>query len=401
MRFNRELLLIGMSKISVGIDVGTSYIKIVVSENIKTENGFTPTVIGTGISESRGLRYGYVVNKEDAIESIRNAVSIAEKNSKARIKHVRLAVGGVGLSSIVSKASVMISKADNEITDLDLKKLEDTAISEISLEELSNKKTLHVIPVAYKIDDKPIFGRPLGMHGTKLDGKFLIVSCIEQHLEDIYEVLDTAGLDVIDDPIASPFAATMTNLSSAQKIPGCALLNIGAETTTLVVYENNIPIALEVFQIGSNEITNDLALSFRIPISEAEKIKITGNAENNYSKKKFYEIVFNRLGEIFENVEYSLKKIGRNGLLPAGIILTGGGSQFEITEEVAKESLHLPAKFAKVNVLKNSDEKNQSLSVAYGLSIWGLSGKAAPAPTSMRTESIIDWTKKILKKITP
>ncbi len=390
-----------MSKISVGIDVGTSYIKIVVTENKKSESGIIPTVIGTAIAESKGLRYGYIVNKDDAVESIKKAVSIAEKNAGIRIRSVRLAVGGVGLGSIISKASVIISKADNEITDLDLKKLEDAAGSEVPLEELANKKILHTIPIAYKIDDKAIHGRPLGMHGSKIDGKFLVVTCLEQHLEDLYEALDEAGLDVLDDPIASPFAGTVANLTSMQKIPGCALVNIGAETTTLVIYENNIPVHLEVFQIGSNEITNDLALSFKIPIDEAEKIKMNGNTENNYSKKKFYEIVFNRLGEILENIEYSLKKIGRNGLLPAGIILTGGGSQFDITEEAVRETLHLPAKFASMNVLKNTDPKNQSLSIAYGLSILGLSRKESSIPMSINKQSVFDWIGKKMKRIMP
>ncbi len=154
-------------------------------------------------------------------------------------------------------------------------------------------------------------------------------------------------------------------------------MNIGAETTSIIVYENNLPISLEVFPLGSAHITNDIALGLRIPIDEAEKIKIWNQSSMPYSKKKLEEIVTSGLSKIFEKVESHLKKIGRNGLLPAGIILTGNGSLLSISEDIARDSLKLSSKVASIyffNIPKNNQKKELAYSVAFGLALWGLNG---------------------------
>jgi cell division protein FtsA len=122
----------------------------------------------------------------------------------------------------------------------------------------------------------------------------------------------------------------------------CILANIGAETVSIVVFENNIPISLEVFPIGSVDITHDIALGLKIPLDDAERIKLGSDTGVSVSRKKLEEIIDARLSDIFELIENHLKKIGRNGLLPAGIIMIGGGSGTPNIEEVAKATLKLP-----------------------------------------------------------
>ncbi len=368
-------------KISVGIGIGTYHIKVVVTEDIKSENGeHYPQIIGTGFSESRGLRHGYIINKGDVTRCVREAVMQAEKTAKIKIKKGYISIGGVGLSSIVGKGSVMTSKADSEITDFDVKNVMNVAESDLPKRELNNKRIIHSIPVGYKIDNELIIGKPVGMHGSKLEAKVLFLVCIEQHLNDLIESIEEAGIDVID-VMASPLAACMVNLTKTQKVAGCVLVNIGAETVSLVVYENNVPISLEVFPMGSSDITNDIALGLRIPIDEAENIKLGSKntkTENPYPKKKLDEIITNRLNDIFALVEAHLKRIGRSNLLPAGIILTGGGSGIDTIEDIARTSLKLPAKNALVNFISNiksNQLKDSSWSVAYGLSIWGLTNE--------------------------
>jgi cell division protein FtsA len=201
----------------------------------------------------------------------------------------------------------------------------------------------------------------------------------------------------------------MVNLTKMQKIAGCILVNIGSETVSLAVFENNIPISLEVFPIGSTDITNDIALGFRIPIYEAESIKLGVAGEMQYPKKKLDEIIMARLSDIFELIEAHLKKIGRSGLLPAGIILTGGGSGIDTIEDIARVSLKLPSKVASINFIsniKNSELQDSYWSVAYGLSVWGLNIvgvddfvtviNTAKVSTRKAFNGIGDWLKQFL-----
>ncbi len=391
-------------KISVGIGIGTYHIKVVVTEDLKNESGeHYPHIIGTGYAESKGLRHGYIININDVTRCVKSAVAQAEKSAKVKIKEAYIAVGGIGLSSAVTKGSVMTSRADSEITDLDVRNVLNAAENELPKNMLANKEIIHSIPVGYKIDNEIVIGRPVGMHGTKLEARVLFIVCIKQHLDDLVKAVLEAGIDIAE-VIASPIASSIVNLTKSQKIAGCILVNIGAETVSVLVYENNIPISLEVFPIGSADITNDIALGFKVPIDEAEVLKL-GSGDKQYPKKKLDEIITNRLSDIFNLVEAHLKKIGRSNLLPAGIILTGGGSGIDTIEEIAKASLKLPSKLASINFIssiKNSQLKDSSWSVAYGLSLCGLDNEDASLTTASHGKHkaiksfFSNWVKKIL-----
>jgi cell division protein FtsA len=162
-------------------------------------------------------------------------------------------------------------------------------------------------------------------------------------------------------------------LSKAQKRAGCVLTNIGAETTSIVVFEDSTPISLKIFPIGSNDITNDIALGLRIPLEDAEKIKRGAMNSVTFSKKKLDEIINGRLQTIFTLIDNHLKKIKRDGLLPAGVILTGGGANLTNTVEVAKSTLELPARTATLDIGKSVKVRDASWAVAYGLCMWGAS----------------------------
>lgn len=396
-------------KISVGIDIGTYQIKVVVSESVLSEDGsYVPKIIATGEAESKGLRHGYIINIADVTRCIRLAVNQAEKASKIKIKRGYISIGGIGLSSLVGKGSVMITKADLEITDLDVKNVLAEAEASLPGSGLMNKQIIQTIPQAFKIDGQMLIGRPGGMHGSKLEAKVLFVVCLKQHLNDIIKAVEDANIEVLD-VIASPIAASMVSLTKSQKIAGCILVNIGSETVSLAVFENNIPMSLEVFPIGSTDITNDIALGFRIPIHEAENVKLGITGEMQYPKKKLDEIIMARLSDIFDLIEAHLKKIGRSGLLPAGIILTGGGSGIDTIEDIARVSLKLPSKVSSINFLsniKNSQLQDSYWSVAYGLSVWGLNlggtedlstgFESAKASTKKVCGEIGEWFKQFL-----
>jgi cell division protein FtsA len=383
----------------VGIDIGTYQIKVVVAQ--RSDNGAPPKILGTGLAESKGLRNGYIINTKDVSESIARALTQAEKTSGIKIKHAYLSVGGIGLSGIIGHGQTIISRADLEITKLDIDKAHQYAEEELAPALIQNRRILHSIPVGYRIDGKVVLGnRPLGMKGGKLEVKMLFITCLEPHLADLVDAVENLGIKVVD-TLASPIAGSVAMLTKAQKIAGCVLANIGAETISIVVYENNLPISLEVFPIGSTDITHDIALGLKVPLEEAESIKKGAVTQTNVSKKKLDDIINARLSDMFELIEAHLKKIGRNGMLPAGIFITGGGSGVGTIEDFARASLRLPSKVAHLIVGEKGKVTDSTWAVAYGLCIIGLSSEeqeniGTRNPITEKGLKVLEWFKQFL-----
>lgn len=359
-----------------GIEIGTQNIRIGLAESISNGETVTPNMVGFGYSASKGLRHGYVTEKEELAEAIKITKKIAEKNAGQKIKKAILAVGGVGLSGFTTSAEIAVSKGDLEVTDLDLEKLSELCQENIPKTTSINRKILHIIPLLYKLDGKPIYGSPVGMKGAKLEVKCLFINVLEKHLDDLVEAVEDSGIEV-SDLVAAPIAAGLILLSKQQRRVGCALVNIGSETVSIIVYENGIPISLEVIPTGSSHITNDIALGLKVSLEEAEHIKQGGLTTTSFPRKKLEEIIEARLSDIFDAIEAHLKKIGRNGLLPAGIIFYGGGSNIVGIEDLAKEYLKLPARIGMIPS-KNSKEivKNSAWATVYGLCLLGFDSEA-------------------------
>ena len=193
------------------------------------------------------------------------------------------------------------------------------------------------------------------MIGTKLEVKALFVTCSNLHFEDLLEVITLAGIDPID-VIASSEAGSRIALSTKQKIVGCGLVNIGSETVSFSVFENETLVSLYTFSIGGADITNDIALGMKISLENAERFKL-GNIGEDFSKKKLDEIIEARLFDIFELIENHLKKIKRNELLPAGIVFIGGGANIQSLEEISKSVLKLPSKIGSTEIFGNIKTK--------------------------------------------
>ncbi len=324
--------------------------RVVVGEFLKGEK--TPKIIGVGESETKGMRHGYVTDIASCVQSLKDAVALAEKSSNIRIRRAFIGIGGVTLRGDMSTGIGIITKADGEVTNLDITKaLED---SENNL-NLNNKKVIKVFPLAFKLDGKEILGRPEGMRGTKLEVKSLFVTCSLSHFEDLIEVVSKAGIEPID-IVATPIAGSLMAMSSKQKVVGGALVDIGSETVSLAVFENSILVYLHTFPIGGNDITNDIALGMKISLEEADQFKL-GNIKEGYAKKKLDEIIEARLFDVFELIENHLKKIKRNELLPAGVIFIGGSANIPLILEYSKSALKLPSSVGSTNMFGNIKTK--------------------------------------------
>ncbi len=385
--------------ITVGIDVGSSAIRVVVAEYIKNKQGkSSPTIIGSSVSPSKGLKHGYVIDEHDAVKSIRVALRAAEQSSHIKIKSVFLSVGGIGLESVMSRATLMVTRADEQVTELDVEQV--VSMSREHLKNIANKKIIDSVPICFKVDGKEVLGKPVGMKGGKLEVQTLFITSIAQHIDDLVHAVEHTGVEV-EDVVASPIAASLVALTKKQRTVGCLLANIGAETVSISVFEDNIPISLHVFPIGSTDITNDIALGLQVPLEEAEVIKME-YSESTYSKRKLDEIIEARLSDIFELIEAHLKKIKRNGLLPAGVIITGGGAGISTIQDFAKVSLQLPTRIASAEFIGGAAQgrgNDSAWFVAYGLCIFGFTqARDSKKMHLMRAgkDKMMSWIKQIL-----
>lgn len=383
--------------ISVGIDIGTSATRVVVCE----EHGEgSSKILGYGICPTMGMKHGYIVNRDHVLTSLKRALKDAETQSGIKIRGAMIGISGVGLGAEYGVGSSIVSRADGIIGKVDIEK----AISdgESSL-DLKNKAMLHAYPVSFKIDGKEFPVRPEGISGLKLEVRTLFITCFQQHLDDLLGVVTDAGVKVLGFT-ATPIAAQELLLTDLQKNFGCALIDIGAETVSVSVFENNTLVSLHVFDIGSLNITKDLALGLRITPEEAESIKLGVVSFQTVPKKKIEEIVEARLSDIFELIDKYFKKMGRSGLLPAGAIFIGNGSHIHNILNVAKAMLKIPVRsgFIEMPSIKGPI-KDQQLLIAYALASKA-NDKKAKSETNLSnsdSEGLFSIIKNFFKQLMP
>ncbi|PJA94182.1 cell division protein FtsA [Candidatus Kaiserbacteria bacterium CG_4_9_14_3_um_filter_50_16] len=360
-------------RIATGIDIGTYQVKMVVVEELSDKRrGRQLRILGTGLAESKGLRHGYIINKEEVSASIREAKRQVESVARIPLRAGFLAVGGISLDEAHATGFTIISRADQEITTLDLEKAGRSA-REAAAPGFLNRHVLHSIPIEYRIDGAKVLGDPFGMKGVRLEVDYLFVTCLAQHEEALAGAVEDADIEVIDQ-MASPLAGSYVLLDGDQKMKGCVLANIGAETVSIVVYDENIPISVKVFPMGSSHITNDIALGFRISLEEAERVKLGRLSGAMYSRKKIDDLIASRLVTMFTLIDKHLKSLNRRGPLPAGIIISGGGAGVGSISDIARGSLKLPARLAELRISADTKIRDATWAVAYGLALWGLTG---------------------------
>jgi cell division protein FtsA len=363
-----------MSNIVTGIDIGTYHVKVVIAQ-APDDPRLPPQILGTGYAESRGLKQGYIVSIPEVSRSVAAAVGQASKAARVKVKRAYLSVGGVGLDEAFSRGETVVERGDSVITGRDLPRA--IAASEQALPPATtlNRKIIHTIPLRISVDGARVMGRnPVGMKGVRLSVETLFITCLERHVNDLVAAVEDAGLEV-EDVVAAPLAASFVALSKMQKRVGCVLANIGAETLSIIVFEDNTPTSIKVFPVGASDITNDIALGLRISPEEAEQLKSGAVLGSPYPKKKVDDLIARRVQDMFKLVEAHLKKIGKDELLPAGIILTGGGSSLQTAADLAKAVLRLPSRTASLadGTAAKMQLRDASWAVAYGLTVWGFS----------------------------
>ena len=383
-------------QIVAGIDIGTSSVKVVIAERAHDKDRNAPKIIGVGSAESRGVSRGYITNTAEAARAVAQAVAKAEKVAGVKIKRAYASVGGVGLGGVLGVGTTVTSRADLEIGDRDIALALEAAEAAIPPSASANKKIINTVPIEYKIDGKPIWGEARGLKGQKLEVKALFITCFEHHLNSLISTIEEAGIEVAD-VVAAPVAASFVTLSKKQKKVGCLLADIGAETTSMVVYENSNLISIEIFPVGGNDITNDIALGLKISLEDAENVKLDLDRRLMYSKKKLDEILSSRLKECFETISKHLRSIGRDELLPGGSIISGGASATSGVKLIAEQILKLPAQLSEIHFGAQENKiKDRSWAVSLGLVIVGLNSDDEQSSLGVRNglnivESSRNW----------
>jgi cell division protein FtsA len=410
------------SHIITGLDVGSRSIKIVVAQY--DMDGRELRIIGAANHPTKGIVNGNIISIEDVVNSISTTLEKVERVIGMPIEGAVIGISGPHIKSISSQGVVAVSKADGEIREEDVGRVIEAAQA---VAVPHNYEILHVIPKTYKVDNQEDIKDPVGMTGIRLEVEAQIVMALSNQKKTIEKCMNRVGVD-IDDEVFSILADSEAVLSREQKELGVALINIGASNTGLAVYEAGELLHTAVLPVGSGHITNDLAIGLRTSIRVAEMIKmqeatciledikkrdeidlslfdetLEGGRKNMIPKTEIANITKARVEEIFDLVAKELKNIERFGMLPAGVVLTGGGAKLQGIVEQAKEQLRLPVFLAKLQKINSIVDKTEDLSYStvVGLLLWTHNNNSIRTPITVSIGGFLGKIKNAFKRIIP
>lgn len=380
----------------VGIDIGSGSLRAIGA--IRDEDVRHPVVVATYKKAIDGMERGNIVNEAEVTRAIMDAIDSLEETSGRSTLHTLISLGAIGLSSNHVSGQAQVSRGDASVTDLDIEK----AIAEAHkmVPDIRNKAVVHTIPMKYRLDGSDIHGNIVGVRGNKLEVKALFITYPLQCMNVLKKSLENAKVRITD-IVAGPVAESIPLLTKKQKVAGVALINIGAEVTSILVYENNIPLLVSTIGVGGNDMTRDIALGMKITLEEAEEIKC-GRGSLPHSKRRLDEILEARLEDMCVKITKEFSRIGRQELLPAGIVVCGSSSLVPRLEYVFRSELKLPIKIATNEIAKLTHDtlKDSGWARCYGLTFLAPNDTENDAFKELLT-SIFTRVKKMLTQFLP
>jgi len=380
------------SRYAVGIDIGTTTVRCVVG-HIDATTG-TPTIVGVGQAANSGMRKGVVANLTGPAHAIDEALGEAERMSGFQVNSASISINGSHILSTKADGMIAVGAMDHEITHEDLSRIEEVAtLGKVP----ANREILEVVPHSYRLDGQDNIKDPIGMTGTRLEINANVVSALAPHLANLQK---TAEMAKVDARTITPavLAAAKSVLSEQQIENGVAVVDLGGATTSVAIFEEGDLQYVAVISLGGVNITNDLAIGLKtdpeiaeqvktahataVPRKNDERITVKQDKESfSFESGDVDEIVEARLEEIFDAVQKELKRAGRAGQLPSGVVLTGGSAKIKGMAEFAKEKLGLAARIGKSSgyggVAENIDEPQYAAAV--GLMLLDAQGAYQPA----------------------
>ncbi|TDX53009.1 cell division protein FtsA [Orenia marismortui] len=344
--------------IIAGIDVGTTKVCTIIAEINENKD---PEIIGIGTSPSTGLKKGMVVDIDDTVSSIEKAVVKAERMAGVELEAVFVGIAGSHISSNNSHGVVAVTGENKEITRNDIERvIEATKIISIPPE----REIIHVLPREFIVDGCKDIKYPLGMSGVRLEAETHIVTGSVTSIQNLVKSVNQANLGV-EGIVLQPLAASKAILSSSEKDLGVVLVDMGGGTTDIAIFKEGSIWYTSILPVGGDHVTSDIAVGMRTPMHNAERLKIQygcasaslidenekievldtcGKKSRTISRKLLCDIIEPRVDEIFTLVKQEIYKAGYEGLIPAGVVVTGGGSLLNGIPELASKKLGLPVR---------------------------------------------------------
>lgn len=375
-----------------GIDIGSSQVRVVVAQVDPASD--QPTIRGVGTASMSGMQRGVITDIEEAVKAVSAALNVAERIAGSPVERAYISVNGSHISSQNSRGVIAVSRADGQITPEDVARVINAAQA-ISLP--ANREILHVLSQNFIVDGQGNIQDPVGMTGVRLEVEAHVIEGSGPFVKNLTKVINQSGVH-IEDFVFAPLAAAQSVLDKRQKELGVVLVDLGAGTTSVAIYEEKALLHTAVLPVGSGHITNDIAIGLRTSIDVAEEIKIKhGTAlvkevkagdtiviedphaegaqkQQSVSRQEVAEIIVARLEELFSFVDRELKKVGRSGLLPAGVVVTGGGAHLPGLIEIAKQHLRLPARIGRPQQMAGiiDQASDPRFAVVLGLVSWAI-----------------------------
>lgn len=346
------------SRYAVGIDIGTTTVRAIVSHIDQTTGA--PTIVGVGSSPNTGMRKGTIVTLTGPAHAIDEALAEAERVSGHQVNDATISINGTHILSTHADGMIAVGSVDHEISHEDLARVEEVAtVGKIP----PNREVLEVVPHNYRLDGQDNIRDPLGMTGTRLEIDAHVVSVLAPHLVNVQRTTELAKVQA--NAIVVPGVASARAVLAEQQMEnGVGIIDIGGATTNIAIYEEGDLQFTAVLPYGGVNITNDLAIGLKTDPEVAEQVKLkhaqaSSRAEHEqitlkhdgetlrFDTRDVDDIVEARLEEIFEAIQKTLKKAGCAGKLPSGVVLVGGTAQLKGITEYAKHSLGLAARVGK------------------------------------------------------
>jgi cell division protein FtsA len=384
-----------MEEIIVGIDVGTTKVCTLVG---RVEDEQSIRILGVGIEPSEGIKKGTIIDLESATHAITKSIKQAESSSGLEITTALVSMAGSHVSSVNSRGSVGITSGLIEEYDV-MRALEQARAVAIP----HDREIIHVIQRSFSVDNQDGVRNPIGMHGFRLEVEAHIITAATATVDNLRKCVSAAGVQ-IQQFVLNPLASAEVVLTDQERQMGVAVCDIGGGTTDLAIYVNGDVWHTMVLAVGGNHVTQDIAHGLRLPITQAEEIKKQQGhavraeigADEYFKIRPFGEerqvqinrqdlahIIEARVEEIFRLTLQEIKRSGYDGLLPAGMVLTGGTSALPGIQRIASEVLNMPVRIAgPENLLGLVDRLySPAFSTSVGLIFWVLTMHAQP-PTS-------------------
>jgi cell division protein FtsA len=410
-------------KIVTALDIGSSSIKMLsVSRKGGEEN---IEILSQRQEPSAGIRKGVVIDPAKTGEIISLLSAKTKEDCEKRISSVYATIGGSHISCVSSRGLVSVSRADQKISQEDVERVLQAAQT-FSLS--SNKEVMEIFPKYFSVDGESGVKEPIGMQGVRLEADISAVCGFSPYIRNSSQAIAISGLQA-EEFLPSILASSEAVLSQKEKELGVCTLDLGAGTTGMSVFEEGVLSHLAIFPVGSGNITNDIAICLKADIDTAEKIKIEFGSckislQNTkkvgklakkirvepvsdsgfdlkeaitFTKKSLTDIIEARVSEIFSIVNKELKNISKHKLLPAGIVLTGGGAKLPGIKDLAKREFKLPCRIG-IPRFYSAFHEDPAFSAVYGLAIEGFSMEEDDTPFSGSFGSKI---KKIFKIFIP